>query len=77
MHVELDIAGCAATYEAGDHVGVHAANSDAVVEEAGRLLGLDLDAIVRLGFPKDQKGSGRIPALRPPTQGCHFVDPAW
>lgn len=48
LHVELDISGMGAKYEAGDHVAILPENSPAAVEEAARLLGLPLDTVFTL-----------------------------
>ncbi len=45
-------------YEAGDHVAVHAANSDAVVEEVAGLLGVRLGQVVRLSVGDKAKQRG-------------------
>jgi NADPH-ferrihemoprotein reductase len=65
VHVEVDIAGCAATYEAGDHVAVLAENSPAVVEAAAAALGLPLDTCFRLRLPPANRQ--RLP--EPPSAG--------
>jgi NADPH-ferrihemoprotein reductase len=52
IHVELDISGSQATYEAGDHVGVFVENSPEVVAAAAKALGQPLDAAFRLRQPR-------------------------
>jgi NADPH-ferrihemoprotein reductase len=51
VHVELDISGAAAGYEAGDHVGIFAQNQPAVVEQVLQLLRQDGAALVRFALP--------------------------
>lgn len=53
VHVEVDISGCNAAYEAGDHIAVYAENSDDVVEAAAEALRLPLDLIFRIRTPDD------------------------
>lgn len=48
LHVELDVGGMGAKYEAGDHVAICPENCAAVVEEAAKLLGLPLDTVFTL-----------------------------
>lgn len=57
VHVEVDISGADAHYEAGDHVAVYAQNSSAVVEEVGRLLGQPLDTVICLKAPATASGT--------------------
>lgn len=57
VHLEFDLAGTDVRYEAGDHVGVFAENSDAVVAEGGRLLGVDLDTVFSLVSDSGQHAS--------------------
>jgi hypothetical protein len=57
VHLEFDLAGTDVRYEAGDHVGVFAENSDAVVAEGGRLLGWDLDTVFSLVSDSGQHAS--------------------
>ncbi|PRW59852.1 NADPH-cytochrome P450 reductase [Chlorella sorokiniana] len=66
VHVELDIAGCKATYDAGDHVAVFAENSDAVVSAAAAALGLPLNYCFRLSLPSPNKHSLPEPAVAGP-----------
>lgn len=66
VHVELDISGCQASYEAGDHVAVFAENSPAVVEAAARVLGLPLSHCFRLRVPTPNKHSLPAPAAAGP-----------
>jgi NADPH-ferrihemoprotein reductase len=51
VHVEVDISGCSATYEAGDHIGVFAENSPDVVTAAAKALDLPLDMCFTLRTP--------------------------
>ncbi len=51
VHVELDVAGAAVGYEAGDHVGIFAQNSPAVVERVLAALRQDGGALVRFSMP--------------------------
>jgi NADPH-ferrihemoprotein reductase len=60
------------SYEAGDHVGIFAPNSNALVEEAARLLQVDLDRIVSV-IPV----AGGRPVIGPCTVRralAHFVE---
>ena len=43
VHVEVDISGCKASYESGDHVGVYPENDVKIVKKAASLLGKPLD----------------------------------
>ncbi|KAL4458551.1 hypothetical protein ABPG75_013416 [Micractinium tetrahymenae] len=71
VHVELDISGCKATYEAGDHVAVFAENSPSVVQAAARALGLPLSHCFRLRLPSPNKHSlPEPPAPGPLTLRC-------
>lgn len=65
VHVELELppgaaglgsGGAGAAYEAGDHVAVHPANSDASVAAAAALLGLPLDTVFSLRPPPGPRG---------------------
>ncbi|PSC71305.1 NADPH-cytochrome P450 reductase isoform A [Micractinium conductrix] len=66
VHVELDISGCQASYEAGDHVAVFAENSPAVVEAAARVLGLPLSHCFRMRLPSHNKHGLPEPAVEGP-----------
>lgn len=57
VHVEVDISGAAASYEAGDHVAIYAQNSPAVVEEVAALLKQPLDAVIKLSVPPGTSGA--------------------
>ena len=71
VHVEVDISGSKATYEAGDHVAVFAENSPAVVEAAARVLGLPASHCFRLRLPAGNKHSlPEPPAAGLLTLGC-------
>ncbi|KAK9811910.1 hypothetical protein WJX72_012296 [[Myrmecia] bisecta] len=67
VHVELDISGTGLSYEAGDHVGIHAQNSAAVVEQMADLLGLPLDTVFRLTVPEGNPGELSTPFAGPTT----------
>lgn len=71
VHVELDISGSKAAYEAGDHVAVFAENSVPVVEAAARVLGLPTSHCFRLRLPPGNKHSlPEPPSTAPLTLGC-------
>jgi NADPH-ferrihemoprotein reductase len=61
VHVEVDISNCAATYEAGDHVGVFAENSPETIAAAAKVLGLPLDLCFTLQTPSTGPGTS-LPA---------------
>lgn len=67
VHVEVDIAGCSATYEAGDHVAVFVENSPGVVAAAAKALGVSLTTCVRLSLPPNNPGG----LVEPPPWACH------
>lgn len=48
VHVEVDISGCKAHYETGDHIGVYPENSEDVVKRAAELLEKSLDTCFTL-----------------------------
>lgn len=46
--MEFDISGSRMRYETGDHVGLYACNSTALVKRLGELLNVDLDQVITL-----------------------------
>lgn len=72
-HLEFDIAGSGLKYEAGDHVGVYAENTQETVETAAKLLHYPLDMIISLhketetGAPLPVSGSLPTPFPGPCT----------
>ena len=58
IHIEVDISGCSAAYEAGDHVAVFAENSPEVVAAAGKALGLSLDTCFTMQLPTSAAAAG-------------------
>uniref|UniRef100_A0A061R8L6 NADPH--hemoprotein reductase n=1 Tax=Tetraselmis sp. GSL018 TaxID=582737 RepID=A0A061R8L6_9CHLO len=65
VHVELELGGSGLSYTAGDHVGVHPANSEEAVEAAAGLLGVPLDSVVRLSLPEGRAAD--LLSAPPPT----------
>ncbi len=50
-HLELDMSGSAASYEAGDHVGIYIENGEDIVDEVCRLLQHSPETVLRLQHP--------------------------
>ena len=77
VHVEVDISGCEATYQAGDHIGVFPENAKEVVETAAKMLGTPLSYC----FTMKNDGSNED-VIDPPCDGPvtlefalkHFAD---
>lgn len=69
VHVEVELSSAAQSYIAGDHVGVHPENPPEAVALAALLLGVPLDAMVRLALPKGELGELLPP---PPPTPAHL-----
>eukprot|EP00890_Picochlorum_soloecismus_P000252 jgi/Picsp_1/1227/NSC_04708-R1_nadph-cytochrome p450 reductase len=65
VHVEVDISGCDATYESGDHIGVYPENDAHVVEQAAKVLGESLDRRFVMRMPEKKNED----LLSPPISG--------
>ncbi|KNC78985.1 hypothetical protein SARC_08600 [Sphaeroforma arctica JP610] len=71
-HVELDISGTKIKYYAGDHVGIYPTNNTDLVLEMGRLLQVNLDAVLKLE-PTEANASKRVPFPSPCTYRAAFA----
>jgi NADPH-ferrihemoprotein reductase len=67
VHVELDISGSQASYEAGDHVGIYAQNSAAVVDQVLQLLGHSGSTLVKFSMPEGDSSQLHEPPPGPIT----------
>jgi NADPH-ferrihemoprotein reductase len=78
VHVEVDISGCKASYEAGDHIGVYPENEIGVVRMGASLLGKPLDYCFTFGRdPKFGDDLGDLPITGPVSLEfalTHFAD---
>lgn len=77
VHVEVDISGCKATYEAGDHIGVYPQNNQDVVKKAASLLGKPLDTCFIMSKDDRFEDLGDVPVQGPITLEFalkHFAD---
>eukprot|EP00898_Chlorokybus_atmophyticus_P005609 jgi/Chlat1/6049/Chrsp4S00491 len=81
VHAEFDIRDSGLKYEHGDHIGVFAENAPALVEEAARLLGLDLDLVFSV-VPREDQTEGFSPPFPCPctvrtalAQYCELLTP--
>ena len=69
VHIEFDISDTGITYSHGDHLGVYAENSFAVVKRAAACLRLPLDHAFTLSVPPDAPASLALPFHTPCTLG--------
>lgn len=77
VHVEVDISGCKARYEAGDHIGVYPENSMDVVKKAAALLGKPLDSCFTMAKDEAFEDLADVPVQGPVTLEFalkHFAD---
>ena len=76
MHIELDIAKSGIRYEAGDHVAIYPTNDQEMVEQMGKMLGVDLDTVMSM-VNTDPDASKKNPFPCPTTYRTalsHYID---